>query len=282
MNISTALIDAARRLAATSDSARLDAEVLLMHVLEVGRTHLYAWPEKTLSSGEAERFETLIDRRSAGEPVAYLTGEQEFWSLTLWVTPATLIPRPETELLVERALAAIPSDAAWQVADLGTGSGAVALALASERPACRIIATDRSETALETAAANGTRLGIGNVEFREGNWLEPLEGERFNVIVSNPPYVAEHDPHLNRGDLRFEPVTALASGADGLDAIRTIAAAAPACLAPGGRLLLEHGFDQGAAVRGLLTGAGFSAVQTWRDAAGLERVTGGVRDVGLD
>jgi len=280
MDIATALAEATRRLADSSDSARVDAEVLLMHRLAKGREFLHAWPEAELKPDDRAGFDALIERRAAGEPVAYLTGERGFWTLTLRVTPATLIPRPETELLVERALQLIPPDAPWRVADLGTGSGAVALAIASERPACRIVATDRSAAALAVAADNGARLGIGNVEFRHGSWLEPLAGESFDMIVSNPPYVAERDPHLSRGDLRFEPVAALAAGADGLDAIRAIAAGAPATLAAGGALLLEHGFDQGDAVRGILTAGRFAEATSWRDGAGLERVTGGILNAG--
>ena len=191
------------------------------------------------------------------------------------MTPDVLIPRPETELLVEQALAHIPEDAEWTVADLGTGSGAIALAIATERPHCRLIATDNSAAALAVARANATRLGIANVEFRHGEWLKPLAGMRFDVIVSNPPYVRANDPHLTQGDVRFEPESALVAGADGLDAIRRIAADAVSYLRPGGWLLLEHGYDQAQSVRALLESHGYDMVASCRDTAGHERVTEG-------
>ena len=221
----------------------------------------------------AERFEALLARRQAGEPVAYLTGTQGFWTLELEVSPATLIPRPETELLVELALARSPVDAGARIADLGTGSGAIGLAIAKERPRAAVIATDASRAALEVARRNATRNRIATVEFREGDWLAPLAGETFDLIASNPPYIADGDPHLGEGDLRFEPPSALSSGADGLDAIRRIVRDAPAHLASGGWLLLEHGWDQGEAVRALLEAAGFMDVETAQDLEGRDRVT---------
>lgn len=273
MNIRDRLDHAIAQLRPLSDSARLDAELLLAHVLDRPRSHLHAWPERSLDSAQEQAFLTLLARRAAGEPMAYLLGSREFWSLRLAVTPDTLIPRPETELLVEAALALISGDATWRVADLGTGSGAIALALASERPACRIIATDRSAAALAVASANAEHLGLNNVEFREGNWFAPLTGEQFDVVVSNPPYVASGDPHLREGDVRFEPLGALAAGPDGLDAIRKIAYAAPLHLRRGGWLLMEHGYDQGEAVRQLLARYRYVHVETRRDAAGHPRVT---------
>jgi release factor glutamine methyltransferase len=219
------------------------------------------------------RFDDLIERRRAGEPVAYLTGLRGFWRFDLAVSAATLIPRPETELLVEVALARLPTDRALRVADLGTGSGAIALALAHERPRAQVIATDASADALAIAEANAVGLSIRNVEFRSGDWFAPLQGERFDLIASNPPYIALGDPHLDEGDLRYEPSTALSSGADGLDAIRTIVGDAPAYLEAGGWLLLEHGWDQGAAVRDLLLRAGFVGVATERDLEDRDRVT---------
>jgi len=269
-------IDQARyALAATSPTPRLDAEVLLMHVTGLTRAALITRAQETVSDPQAQRLNALLARRVRGEPLAYLTGEREFWSLPLRLTADVLIPRPETELLVEQALACIPAHAAWTIVDLGTGSGAVALAIASERPDCHVIATDRSEQALAVARTNAGRLRIANIEFRHGEWLEPLAGLRCELIVSNPPYVAASDPHLEQGDLRFEPRGALVSGADGLDALRVIIAAAPAHLHAGGRLLVEHGYDQAAAVQQLFADAGFGQIRHIRDLAGQERVTTG-------
>lgn len=252
---------------------RVDAEWLLAHSLQTPRSWLFAHSGDAVPAEAAVRFAALLARRQAGEPVAYLTGSQGFWTLDLAVSPATLVPRPETELLVERALARIPVNSASHVADLGTGSGAIALAIAKERPHTAVIATDASAAALEVARGNAARNGITNVEFREGDWLAPLAGETFDLIASNPPYIAEGDPHLDQGDLRFEPPTALSSGEDGLDAIRSIVRDAPARLAPGGWLLLEHGWDQGALVRALLEAAGFIDVETARDLEGRDRIS---------
>src|SRR6185312_15239860 len=220
-------------------------------------------------------FEALVARRAAGEPVAYLTGRRGFWTLELEVTPATLIPRPETELLVELALERLPRDMACRVADLGTGSGAIALAIASERPQAQVVATDASADALAVARRNAQRQGFGNVRFVQGDWLAPLAGERFALIVSNPPYIEAADPHLARGDLRYEPAAALASGADGLDDIRRIIADAPAHLEAGGWLLFEHGWNQGDAARALLREAGYAQVFTAQDLEARDRVSGG-------
>ena len=250
-----------------------DADLLLAHALGRSRTWLLAHGDDGIAAAEAARFTALVERRAAGEPVAYLTGSRGFWTLELAVTPATLVPRPETELLVELALERIPADAEARVADLGTGSGAIALAIAKERPRARVLATDAREAALEVARGNARRNRIGNVEFRHGDWLAPLHGERFDLIASNPPYIALGDPHLDEGDLRFEPPSALSSGSDGLDAIRAIARAAPAHLRAGGWLLLEHGWEQGGAVRALLHEAGFAEVATERDLEGRDRVT---------
>lgn len=260
-----------------SESARLDAELLLCHVLRVNRSWLYARPDKSLEPAQQDRFDELVARRAGGEPIAHILGEREFWSLTLQVTPDTLIPRPDTELLVEQALRLLPEDAAVKVADLGTGSGAIALAIARERPRCRVVATDLSAAALAVAQANATRNQIANVEFRHGRWSEALGSERFDLIVSNPPYIAEDDPHLAQGDVRFEPRSALVSGRDGLDDIRQIAREVRACLQNDGWLLLEHGFEQGGKVRAILQGNGYEQVTTWCDLARHERVTGGRR-----
>lgn len=250
-----------------------EADLLLCHALARPRTWLFTHGDDEVDALAAERFEALVQRRAQGEPVAYLTGRRGFWSFELDVGPATLIPRPETERLVELALERLPADQALRVADLGTGSGAIALALAAERPQAAVVATDASAPALEVARANATRLRLPNIEFRLGDWFAPLQGERFALIASNPPYIAADDPHLEQGDLRFEPATALASGPDGLDAIREIAARAPAHLLADGWLLLEHGWDQGASVRGVLAAAGFTDVTTERDLEGRDRVT---------
>lgn len=259
------------------EEARREAELLLAHVLGCTRTRLFARPEFEPSAPQRAEFDRLLDARRRGEPVAYLLGRRGFWSLDLAVTPAVLIPRPETELLVELALARIAQDAACAVADLGTGSGAVALALARERPRAQVLATDASTEALAVARGNAERLGIGNVAFAAGDWCAALGDARFGVIVSNPPYIAVGDPHLDEGDLRREPRSALVSGMDGLNAIRRIVAAAPDHLEAGGWLLLEHGWEQGAAVRGLLQRAGFVRVGSARDLGAHERVSLGQR-----
>lgn len=265
------LAAAAERLANRSASPRLDAELLLAAALERPRSYLHAWPERMLEAEPAARFAAWLERRQRGEPVAYLLGRREFWSLELEVTPDTLIPRPETELLVELALERLPANAPVALADLGTGSGAIALALAAERPLARIVATDQSAAALAVARRNAQRLNLARIEFREGDWRAPLADERFDLIVANPPYVAAPDPCWQRGELRFEPPAALVSGQDGLDALRTIIAAAPEQLLPGGWLLLEHGYDQGQAVPALLRERGFVQVSDHQDCAGVSR-----------
>ncbi len=271
-SIAVLLHRAERRLIGTSDSPRLDAELLLAHVLGRPRSHLYAWPERRPSAECIARFEQLIERRRSGEPIAYLIGRREFWSLELEVTPDTLIPRPETELLVELALARLPGDAAVEVADLGTGSGAIALAIARERPLARVVATDDNPAALAVAERNARRLGLDNIEFAGGDWCTALSDRRFDLIVSNPPYIAADCVHPRHGDLRFEPRAALVAGADGLAALHTIIDQAPAHLVAAGRLLLEHGFDQGEAVAALLRQRGFVEVATHPDPAGHDRV----------
>ncbi|MDG2516738.1 peptide chain release factor N(5)-glutamine methyltransferase [Lysobacter soli] len=269
------LAEAAGRL--PGDEARPEAERLLAHVLGVGPTWLYTHRDEAPSAVHLAEFNRLIDRRLAGEPVAYLIGHRGFWRFDLAVTPATLIPRPETERLVELALDRLPEGAPLRVADLGTGTGAIALAIAFERPLAQVVATDASADALAVARANAQTLGLSRVDFREGDWLAPLAGERFDVIASNPPYIADDDAHLGQGDLRFEPASALASGADGLDDIRRIAAAAPTHLHEGGWLLVEHGWDQGDAVREVFARAGFEAVETVQDWEHRDRVTLGRR-----
>ncbi len=270
-DINHLLADAAARL--PEGDGRFVAELLLLHVLGRERAWLFAHARDSLDSEAAARFRILLEQRIAGEPVAYLIGRRGFWTLDLQVSRATLIPRPETERLVELALQRLPADRVLRVADLGTGSGAIALALASERPLAQVIVTDASTDALEIARANAAHHAITNVEFRDGAWWTPLRGERFALIASNPPYIAEDDPHLAQGDLRHEPMTALASGLDGLEDIRTIIDGAGEHLEEGGWLLLEHGLDQGAAVRALLEAAHFVDVTTEQDLEARDRVS---------
>lgn len=275
----TAVPVAVRQLLADAAAAlpgvegRHEAELLLLHVLGRERSWLFAHATDPVDAADAARFAGLLARRVAGEPVAYLVGHRGFWTLDLAVNPATLIPRPETELLVELALARLPADTALAVADLGTGSGAIALALASERPQASVVATDASAAALEVARANAVRNALARVRFLHGPWFAPLQGMRFDLIASNPPYIASDDPHLQQGDLRHEPASALASGIDGLDDIRVIVAGAAAHLHPGGWLLIEHGWDQGAAIQALLRQAGLEQVCTERDLEQRDRVT---------
>ena len=257
--------------------ARHEAEILLGHVLQRERAWLFTHADFVPDQAQVDRYNELMKERQRGEPIAYLVGHRGFWTLDLLVTPDVLIPRAETELLVELALARIPLGVGFRIADLGTGSGAIALAIAGDRPHARVLATDASRAALAVATANARRLGIDNVEFAEGDWCAALGSRTFDMIVSNPPYIAAADAHLGQGDLRFEPPAALASGADGLDAIRQIIDTAPRHLAGGGWLLLEHGHDQGAAVRDLLAKHGFQATQTWQDLADHDRISGGHR-----
>jgi release factor glutamine methyltransferase len=278
MDVRRLLADGRQALAA-ADHPALEAEILLGHVLGRDRAWFYANPEAAVAGAEAARYRALLGRRRDGEPIAYLTGVREFWSMTLRVTPDVLIPRPETELLVEAALAIVPRDARWRLADLGTGSGAVALAIASERPGCEVHATELSAGALAVARANADRLLPGRIHFHQGSWCEPLTG-RFRLIVSNPPYVDPADPHLQQGDCRFEPRAALAPDGAALAAIRAIADQAVERLEPGGWLLFEHGFDQGAACRALLGERGYEEIVTRADLAGHERVTSGRRSAG--
>lgn len=259
---------------AGSDTVQVDAELLLAAALGKSRTYLYTWPEQVLSPAERSYFESVLERRVMGEPVAYILGTRDFWTLTLRVNRHVLIPRPETELLVETALALIASPDA-RIADLGTGSGAIALALASERPAWKVIATDMSASALSVASDNASVLNIANVEFRQGSWCEALPPQRFDLIASNPPYIDSADAHLTQGDLRFEPRSALVAADDGLADIRALCAQAPDYLKPGGWLLLEHGWTQGQAVAALMQSSGLESVQTIKDLNDNDRVTQG-------
>lgn len=255
-----------------SPSPRLDAELLLAHALGQSRSYLRTWPEREPDAAQCAAFAALLERRRAGEPVAYLLGRQGFWSLDLEVAPHTLIPRPDTELLVETALTLGPGGPA-RVLDLGTGTGAIALALACERPAWQVLGVDRVSEAVQLAERNRARLGLGNARFVESVWFSALVGEHFALIVGNPPYIAADDRHLNEGDVRFEPASALVAGEDGLDDIRRIVAEAPEHLEAGGWLLLEHGYDQAEAVRALFAARGFAAVESRRDLGGHQRIT---------
>lgn len=275
--IAAALTQAIEKLTDIPDSIpRLEAEVLLSSLLDRPRTYLTAWPEMHLSQEQSLSFQAMVERRTRGEPMAYITGSREFWSLNLEVTPDTLIPRPETETLVEMALDFTPQGRAMQIADLGTGSGAIAAAIASERPMCKIVATDVSSDALQVAQRNFSRLGFSNVITSLGEWCHALSSDvKFDLIVSNPPYIAEGDGHLAHDGLPWEPQNALRSGDDGLDDINIIIKQAPNHLAPNGWLLLEHGFDQGDRVRFLLKQSGFSAINTTQDISGHDRVSVG-------
>jgi len=256
----------------------VDAQVLLAHVVQRERAWLVAHREDELATPQADAFLALAKRRREGEPVAYLTGTKEFWGLPLRVSSAVLVPRPETETLVELALPWIARDAGTRVLDLATGSGAIALAIAQERPRAHVTATDVSSAALAVARDNAARLALANVECVESDWWRALAGRRFDVIVSNPPYVAAGDPHLGQGDLRFEPPVALVAQGDGLSALRAIVAGAREFLSPDGRLAVEHGYDQSDAVQALFRDAGFSEILVRRDLAGIARVVGGRLD----
>ena len=271
MNLSAATAHANTALQGVSDTPQLDASILLCHVLDCPRSFLLSHPETLLTPAQQQMFEALVGRRAQGEPVAYLTGVKAFWSLELKVTPDVLIPRSETETLVEAALARLAPDKPLRIADLGTGCGAIALALARKRPSTHVVGTDVSDAALSVARDNARLHGVANVVFVDGTWFDALEGQQFDLILSNPPYVAVGDPHL--AALRYEPQAALVAGPDGLQALRTLIGKAPAYLMPEGWLLLEHGAEQGDAVRGLFSAAGFSAVETLPDLAGLPRVS---------
>ncbi len=278
-----------------SDTSRIEAQMLLQSVLTVPRSHFMAHPEQVLDAAEHAAYEAVLQRRLQGEPIAHILGEREFFGLSFRVTPATLIPRPETELLVELALSRIPQTLlgfplhpqsgeverggrpTFRILDLGTGSGAIALSIAHSRPDVAVTAVDASAAALEVARENAQRLGVTNVSFLKSDWFSALGRQHFDLIVSNPPYVAAGDRHLSQGDARFEPLSALASGADGLDDIRRITSQAGAYLEGGDWLLLEHGYDQATQVHDLLQLNGFSEIVLAKDIAGLDRVSGGIK-----
>ena len=271
MRIDAALERAVETLQPVSESPRIDAELLLARALDVARSYLYAHPEDELDDAAIGRFFDAVGRRGHGLPLAYITGEREFWSLPLVVTPDTLVPRPETELLVELALQQVPRHGPYRVLDLGTGSGAIALAIASERPSSEVTATDVSEAALNVARENARRLQLPNVEFLQGDWTGPVAGRRFDLVVSNPPYVRHDDPAL--ADLLHEPAVALSTGEDGLAAIRILARDCLALLEPGSMLILEHGVDQQEAVGRILGEHGWSGVRCHADLTGRPRAT---------
>jgi release factor glutamine methyltransferase len=271
LTIGTALADGTERLRNSSESPRLDAELLLARALDVPRSYLFAHPEDSLDPAAVDRFFSSVDRRSNGLPIAYITGEKEFWSMTLTVSPDTLVPRPETEVLVDQALQRIPGSENFTVLDLGTGSGAIALAIARERPNCDITATDISEAALAVARENANRHALPNIEFLCGDWTAAVAGRTFDLIVSNPPYVPGADPDLEH--LGFEPQMALASGEDGLDAIRRISVEAKSVIKQGGVLLIEHGDSQVEEIARILSAAGWGEISHVNDLAGKPRVT---------
>jgi len=276
-------IDTALRMAVEAlgnlpeSSPRIEAEILLAQATGRSRTQLLAWPERTLDAEQDAVLAQLLQRRLSGEPIAYIRGWQSFWSFDLRVTPDTLIPRPETELLVETTLDLLEASSTPHIADLGTGSGAIAAALALERPNWQLIATDRSHAALRVARENFAALDLQRIELVETDWLNAFADASLDAILSNPPYIAGTDPHLERGDLRFEPRQALTPEGDGLDAIRVIAAEAARCLRPGGLIAVEHGFDQGEAARAIFTARGLARVETRQDLARLDRITLGYR-----
>ena len=258
-------------------NARLEAEVLLAYTLKKSRTYLHTYPQQNIDPATLGQFNKLIARRTKGEPVAYITGQREFWSMELITNEETLIPRPETELLVELALEKISQENAKHIAEIGTGTGAIALAIAQEKPGCTVTATDISENALNVAKQNAARYALKNLHFHCGSWFEPVENESFDIIISNPPYVAENDPHLQQGDLRFEPLIALESGPDGLDAIRHLILKGQSRLAKGGWLLMEHGYNQREKIIALLQDAGYTNLSWHDDIYKLPRVILGQR-----
>jgi len=264
-----------RALGLDPDSARIEAQSLLQAVFQTSRAWLLAHPEQTIDAEQLAHCSTIFERRLLGEPVAYILGEREFYGLNFKVSPATLIPRPETELLVDLALQRIPLQGKCRVLDLGTGTGIIALSIAKLRPDAEVVAVDSSHDALDVSRENALRLNLSNVEFMLSNWFDALCSEQFDLIVSNPPYIAENNAHLTQGDVRFEPHNALISGTDGLDDLRHIVSQAAKHLNDNGSLLLEHGYDQAARVRSLLLDAQFSWVFSAKDLAGTERVAGG-------
>ena len=272
-NLSQLIKNSEKQLNSVSDSARLDIELLLCSVLKKDRTFLHAWPDHVLTKDQFNSFQQQLEQRLQGKPIAHILGERGFWSLNLKVTPDTLIPRPDTERLVELALECIPEESEWKILDLGTGTGAIALSLAKERPRCFITATDQSQSALDVAKQNAESNNISNIKFIQSDWFTNLENQQFDVIVSNPPYIKENDPHLKQGDVRFEPLSALTSGEEGLNDIRTIIKFSHQYLSENGVLLIEHGYDQADHVGDLLKTANFTKVSNFKDYNGNPRVS---------
>ena len=271
--IKSILAESEHTLKAHSDSARIDVELLLGHVLNKDRSYFHTWPEKELDDQQVSDFQALLEQRVNGKPIAHILGQRGFWSLNLKVTPDTLIPRPDTERLVEIALDIIPQDKKWRILDLGTGTGAIALAIASERPLCEIVATDYSAVALTVAKENANTHHLNNIQFLESHWFENIENQKFDLIVSNPPYICDNDSHLSQGDVRFEPLSALTAGADGLNDIRIIIKQAKIYLNRGSKILIEHGFDQADAVIALFEAEKYQQAKNYKDYSGQPRVT---------
>ena len=271
--IKSILAESEQSLNAHSDSARIDIELLLGHVLKKDRSFFHTWPEYELKPQQLLDFQKLLEQRLNGKPIAHILGQGGFWSLNLKVTSDTLIPRPDTERLVELALDIIPQDKKWRILDLGTGSGAIALAIASERPLCEIVATDYSAAALTVAKENANTHNLNHIQFLKSHWFENIEIQKFDLIVSNPPYICDNDIHLSQGDVRFEPLSALTAGADGLNDIKIIIKQAKSYLNHGSRILIEHGFDQADAVITLFKAENYQQVKNYKDYAGQPRVT---------
>jgi release factor glutamine methyltransferase len=274
-SIKSVLTEAAGTLASVSDSALLDAEVLLCQALNQPRSHLRAWPDKPLQPEHLAAFRALLEQRQQGTPIAYITGNREFWSRDFQVTPDVLIPRPDTELLIELSLKLIPADEPARIIDLGTGSGIIAITLAAERPHAQVIAIDFSLAALLIARANADKHHINTIQFYQSDWFANVPDRKFNLIISNPPYVAEDDSHLHQGDVRFEPQIALCAAEQGLADIKIIASTARNYLEPCGHLLIEHGYNQQQQVQALFRDLHYDKVQTYTDLSGLPRVTYG-------
>lgn len=275
-SIKSVLAKAAATLTSISDSALLDAEVLLCLALDKPRSYLRAWPDKPLQPAQLTAFTALLEQRQQGTPIAYITGNREFWSREFQVGPEVLIPRPDTELLIELSLKLIPLDQPCNIIDLGTGSGIIAITLAAERPQAHISATDFSQAALDIARRNADKHRISNIEFYRSDWFKGIPQHAFNLIISNPPYIAEDDPHLHQGDLRFEPQTALSAPEQGLADISIIATAARNYLAPNGHLLIEHGYNQQQPVQALFQALHYDQVKTYTDLSGQPRATYGL------
>lgn len=275
-SIQTLLSRSVTRLSKTSDTAHLDAEVLLCHCLDKNRSYLRAWPEHQPSETQSQQFWTLIDQRCQGEPIAYLTGKREFWSRTFTVTPDVLIPRPDSELLIELSLKLIAKNQACKIIDLGTGSGVLAITLAAERPLATVIASDISNAALNIAKKNAEQLTISNLSFVASHWFDSVPDNEFDLVISNPPYIATDDPHLQQGDLRFEPSSALISDEQGLKDIRLLAEQARKHLKANGQLMIEHGYSQQTQVQAILKLLNYRQIQTHTDLSGNPRVTLGI------